>query len=167
MGIFTWTDAAKKPEKNKYGDYKRSCIVDYDGYAKIVCPDNTVIEEYRYNGYGRFNGIDAYDLVAEWNRKDVPELIDKIIEGGDTFPKHIYTICKMYGTGASDDEIEAFVKKKVDEGKYDPYMIRDWKRNIGIAIACEHNDMLKFPLKVTSSKKNYRYDQLRWSDSCQ
>lgn len=167
MGIFTWTDAAKEPVKDKYGDYKYSCKVHYDGYAKIVCPDNSVIEENCYDGYGRFNGHDAYDLVAEWNREDIPELIDKIIEGGDTFSKHIYTICKMYGAGASDDEIVDFVKGKIQEGKYAPYMKNDWKREIGIAIACEHNDMLKFPLKVTSSKKNYHYDQLRWSDSCQ
>ncbi len=167
MGCFTWTDAAKEPKYDKYGDYQRSCIIGYDKYCKIVCPDNTEIEEDCYDGYGRFGGRDAYDLVVDWNRADLAETIERIIANGDNFAKQVRTISKMYGSGATEEEVTEFVKQKVEEGVYGNFMIRDWKRNIGIAIACEHNADLKYPLKITCSRKHHKYEDLRPSDSTQ
>jgi len=36
----------------------------------LVCPDNTVIREDRYNGYGDFGEHDIYELVARWHGRE-------------------------------------------------------------------------------------------------
>lgn len=167
MGIFTWTDAQyKKPRMNKWGDYPRKYVVEYGEYARLVCPDNTILETDCHNYYGTINGYDIYDLVAEWNREDIPRLYKAIKEKGkSSLYKNFDEIVKMFHKGIDDN----IISNKIKEMGFADFLIHDWKRTIGIDIACwdDMTDMLKYPIKLTKNKNINRYDQLYRSYSTQ
>ena len=73
MGCFTWTLANRTPKKVR-GRYAAQCILRYDSYGAIVCPDDTIISEPHYEGYGVFDGKDVYDLVVDWNKDYLTEI---------------------------------------------------------------------------------------------
>jgi len=90
------------------------------------------ITETCYDGYGRFDGKDIYDLVVDWNIKDLP----RILENKDRF-------------------LSGWVEKYEDDFKRlaDGKELADGlkKRTLGIAIACydEDNAFLRYPIKIT------------------
>ena len=73
MGCFTWTLANRTPKKVR-GRYAAQCILRYDSYGAIICPDDTIISEPHYEGYGVFDGKDVYDLVVDWNKDYLTEI---------------------------------------------------------------------------------------------
>ena len=164
MGIYTWTDATKMAKADIDGNYSRECVIGYDCYAKIVCPDDTYIEETNYDGYGTFGGKDAYELVAEWNRQDISDIFAKKYGeyGIDGNIDVIYEFATMFCKGISDEEITQKAKEMADSGKIQRYLVFDWKREIGIEIACDpdNNAALKYPLKITASHDKVHYKDL-------
>ena len=166
MGFFTWTDARRVPKQRKNGDYVAADKIGYGGYAKVVCPDNTEIIEHYYDGYGEFDGHDIYDLVVDWNKAYLEDIFNRMSEDswGYRF-KEIAIAFQNDDTYALHKEIA----RLIDSGK-DPQWLRDeWKRHIGIAIACsdEDNMNLPFPIKITTIKWHKKYDELYPSCSCQ
>lgn len=197
MGMFTWTDATvKKPRLDKYDDYDRRDIVEYGGYAKLICPDNSEIETESHDYYGVIGGRDIYELVAEWNRESLttdnlsPKPNDPSRYGG------LYSFEKesMRQEGKSEEEIEAADKKK--RSKYFKMAVNrwermaslleefkagtsdkileerygeDWLREIGIEISCEDENAkkLKYPIKLTKDRNAHGYNNLYISYSCQ
>ena len=162
MGFFTWTLANKKPTYLKNGDYASSCKLGYYSYGAIITPDNEIIKEPCYEGYGIFNGHDAYDLVADWNRT---HLID-IIQHPNFVP------CPLFPVDNPDymQIIQAFVDN--DETKlqqalsktaiHDPLIKDEWKRTIGILISCEDTNvkLLPYPLKIVNCVRPKPYAAL-------
>ena len=111
MGVFTWTDASVSgPKKNAYGEYRKRDKIDYGGYARIVCPDNSVIEESCYGGYGMFGGRDAYDLVADWNREAVKDMLEASDANDLLDFLGCRKIAELFAEGRSDDEITEAVR---------------------------------------------------------
>ncbi len=169
MGVFTWTDARRKsPKINRYGDYSRKDVLEYGSFGKIVCPDGTEICEECYDGYGRFGSYDAYEVVVDWNKNDLKEIFVKKLKE-KSFGSNLAGIAARLAEGISDEEITSDVKKLVSEGSMPEYLIRDWKRNIGIAIACgdKDNESLRYPLKITTTRARVRYEDLYPSKSTQ
>lgn len=168
MGIFTWTDATvKSPKKNKWGSYKRKEVVEYGGYAKLICPDDTAIETECHSSYGMIGMYDIYDLVVDWNKDDLPKLFEEMEP--KHFGKSLEWIAKELAHGTSDEEITEKVRGLVAEGKMSEYLISEWKRNIGIAIACDDTDTkkLSYPIKLTKEREAHGYDELYISYSTQ
>ena len=175
MGYFTWTDAKiKNPRKTKYG-YAKSDMVNYDSYAKIVCPNDTEIETDCYDGYGHFGTKDAYDVVAEWNKPHLNDIIIKMKERAKKNNTTIWDLHDMeplslkYADSKTDDEVTAFVVSEINSGNLAPYLETEWKRTIGIFIACgkENNEALPYPLKITKNKTHIPYSDLYPSITCQ
>lgn len=165
MGYWTWTDARyETPKTTKWGDFCKNQTIGYGGFAKIVCPDNTEICEDYYDGYGMFGKYDAYDLVAEWNRDDIAKIFEKK-KAEKAWGANLYDIAILFAVGSTDEEITDYVKRT----RGDSFLVSDWKRNIGIAIACEDKDniSLRYPLKVTTLKWHKAYDELFPSFSTQ
>ena len=196
MGIFTWTDASVKPKKNRYGDYRRKDKVEYGGYAKLICPDNTEIETECHDCYGNIGGKDIYDLVAEWNRFHISA--DNLDKKPDDPSKYgglwEYEKDKLREEGKTEEEISRLSDKKrmeyfnadvkrweimaacIDEykaGASDSDLAAkygpEWKRNVGIAISCSDENMrkLKYPIKLTKNRDAHGYDTLLISYCCQ
>ena len=197
MGIFTWTDATvKSPKKNKWGDYKRKEVVEYGGYAKLICPDDTEIETECHDSYGRIGGYDIYELVAEWNRPFLST--DNLSKQPDDPTRYggLWDFEKedMKQKGRSDDEIDVLDEAKRQEhfgaavkrwekmaelinaykaGASDKELLEkygsDWKRNLGIAIACDDTNAkkLRYPIKLTKNRNAHGYDRLYISYSTQ
>ena len=67
MGFFSWECAVSK--KDIMNRHTRQGAT----HCVLVCPDDSIIEEDDYDGYGVFGGRDAYDLLAFWNN---PDLVD-------------------------------------------------------------------------------------------
>lgn len=159
MGFFTWTLANKKPRLLKSGDYAKSCVLQYDGYGAIVCPDDTLIEEPCYEGYGIFDGKDVYELVLDWNK---PHLMD-ILKDPRFVQSNAFIISKeqdIYEAYARDDKtaLDAAIAKAAVEM---PYLAKDWKRSLGIAIACgKNNAIIPFPIKIVDTKNPKPYAEL-------
>lgn len=63
MGYFTWTAANRTPRKLRNGDYAANCKLGYFGYAAIVCPDDTLITEERYEGIGIYIACENNALI--------------------------------------------------------------------------------------------------------
>lgn len=61
MGYFSWQCAVSSESIfNRDSDRGPTPCV-------VVCPDNTVIREDSYDGYGRFDGRDIFVELAKWN----------------------------------------------------------------------------------------------------
>ena len=162
MGYWTWTDARVQPKQKQNHDYYAKDKIRYDRFAKIVCPDDTEIAEPRYTGYGIFGAYDAYELVVDWNKDDLPEIFDRL-EKEHAWGCQLGEVARAYAAGKSKTQINEIVCRGIAEGKLTgTYLKTQWKRNIGIAIACEekNTDRLRYPLKITASHKAYTYDEL-------
>ncbi len=190
MGIFTWTDAAvKDPKCDEYGEYERKEVVEYGEYAKLICPDGTEYETKHHDCYGTICGHDIYELVAEWNRFELsaenlrkkPD--DPTKYGGlwdfekETLRKEGKTeseiqlldeekrkkyfdaaVRRWENMAALIDEYKAGASDKSLEKKYG----KEWKREVGIAIACDDDcaRKLKYPIKLTKNPDIHGYDNL-------
>ena len=158
MGIFTWTDAAVKDPKeiNEWGDYDSKDIVEYGGYAKLICPDDTEIETECHSMYGLIQGYDIYELFAEWNRADLP----KSLNWGDDFK----VLVKMFAQGKRDEDITRKASEIFGDSHY---LVEDWKRNIGIFLEEVDAKKIKYPIKLTKDRNAHGYNNLYVSYSTQ
>ena len=108
------------------------------------------IEEHCYDGYGNFDVYDIYDLVADWNKEYLSEelLEEPTLEqyGGD----EKYYKAALRRRQTSINRMEDF-KAGMSEAYMSMNYGNDWRRMIGIDIACydEQNARLKYPIKIT------------------
>lgn len=166
MGYFTWTLANKKPKLNRAGDdYTAASKLAYDGRGFVQCPNGTVIEEPCYEGYGIFNGQDIYELVVDWNRASLRDIMTVILK--ETSGMYYELACALADRNAS--ACPAIAEKYVKAGKIGPYVLKDWKRSLGIHIACgDKNAKLPCPIKITDTRNpRLSYNDLPASISCQ
>lgn len=166
MGYFTWTDARREPRLLKNGDYAIADKIGYGGYAKVVCPDNTEIIEHYYDGYGEFDGHDIYELVVDWNKEYLEEIFGRMSEGHWGYRlKEVAIAFQNDNEAKMREEIERLITSGIEAR----WLKDEWKRHIGIAIACddEDNRNLPFPIKITTTKWHRKYDELYPSCNCQ
>jgi hypothetical protein len=136
MGQFSWI----------YSDTNRQLIDNRKADTYLLVPEEfqskygKSIYEWAYNGYGRFGKYDVYDLVIEWNREMIPDILKQIEDG--TFEK-----CYL----VSERDINDF--KNYYEGK--PTICE--ARWLGIILGCgdETNFSLKYPIKITTKEMDY------------
>lgn len=141
MGQFSWLDCITGEQ---IIDNKRKSVY-------VLVPKEFGgghIREGIYDGYGRFGGKDIYELVAEWNREHLNPMMVWIHQSTTSFErfedeldgiKKELRMMRDYRGGLVTDDVMA--------GLYG----KDWKRVIGICIACydEQNERLPFPIKIT------------------
>lgn len=126
MGQFSWMDCC---------DTKRQILDDVYENVYLLIPKEFggghILEEC-YEGYGEFCGLDVYDLVAEWNRLSIPEIIRRIENG-------------HWKCSASNEDIVMM------RSFYHGAPFNCPLRHIGIIIACydEDNAVLEYPIKIT------------------
>ena len=179
MGQFSWmySDTGEQMLDNKQ----------VDSYLLVPPPFQKqygqFIYEGNYNGYGRMGGYDVYDLIAEWNREflspDMLEPAPKLDNFGGLWS---FERAELVSKGIPEEEIERLdaeqrqkqynnaisyyeqrcrMLSEYRDGKEDKAMERDygedWKREIGINIACydRQNMNLPFPIKITSIPMDY------------
>ncbi len=166
MGFFTWTDAKfENPKENKRtSDYDRKYVVGYNKEVRLLKPDDTCIIEPCYDGYGMFGGHDIYDLVAEWNAAHFKEILVDMAANATEADKNAYPPNGIYDEKTLRPIMEAWQEHgetaaaetaaKIAENSGSKYLQKEWKRSIGICIACgDENRRLPFPLKVTTRKR--------------
>ncbi len=159
MGYFTWKDCQ--------GFRKKS--LGYGSMVYVFCPNGELLTEPCYEGYGEFDGQDIYELVVDWNRPWLQDIFDrKAKEEPGHFGCELHDVAAIAATGG-DEAAEALVKERVAAGIYARLMLTDWKRSIGIAIACmdKDNATLPFPIKLSASAPRKPYADLPASKSCQ
>lgn len=152
MGYFTW----------KFADKHNKSKLIYGTKGYVACPDGSFIEEKYYDGYGIFGGQDIYELVVDWNKENLVNIFKHELKSAWNY---LLPVAQAYVEGKSEDEIIA-IWQTLDTS---PYAIaEDWKRNLGIAIACyeEDNAKLPYPIKIVSTT-NCNYYDLPRSISCQ
>ena len=112
------------------------------------------------DGYGRFGGYDIYDLVAEWNKdfvssenliKPVPENYDEVC-WYESALKEYARRCEC---------LVEFQNGNIDMAKK---YGNNWKRDIGVYIACydHQNAALPYPIKITHDPYAV-YEECSWS----
>lgn len=134
MGQFSWI----------YSDTKKQMVDDKraDSYLLVPVPFQQkygkAIHETCYDGYGRFGKYDVYDLVVEWNKGMIPEIIRRINN-------------KNWKCSVSDRDIENLWHY------YNGEPITCELRWLGIIMACYDADnfALEYPIKITSRELDY------------
>ena len=162
MGVFSWCTS----------DTKKSipCCTPFGGLPGTVYllnPFGDPYKESNYEGYGEFDGRDVYDLVVEWNRAYLsPENVPKPErssyspgEEGDAYyakavEKYMATCeaIQAYAAGATDSFMQEKYGKTLGYGDGS-----DWKRCLGITIACYDEDhvKLRYPIKIVEHPTDY------------
>lgn len=134
MGQFSWI----------YSDTCKQLLDDVHADTYLLVPKpfqekyGNAIYENCYDGYGRFGGHDVYDLIPEWNKEMIPEIIRRIKNGN------------WYCSTSENDitNLQAYY-----EGKEIDCELR-W---LGIVMACydEDNAALEYPIKITTREMEY------------
>ena len=166
MGYFTWTDAAKEPRRKRDGTIFQTDKIAYGGYAKVVCPDNTAIEEQSYEGYGIFNGQDVYELVVDWNKDALGQIFDELTKI-KAWGYQLAPVAKAYQENGSEAAHAAAEQLSME---YLYNVSEDWKHDVGIAIATAKIDrkpICPFPIKITKNRRKVKYENLVPSELCQ
>ena len=188
MGQFSWIYS--DTNKQLFDNYKA------DTYLLVPPPFQEkygkAIYEGCYDGYGRFGKYDVYDLIAEWNREFLSEdmLRDKpkLENYGGLYDFEKRSLAEQ---GYSEEEINAkdleqkqkyfengmarykeSVQRLLDykSGLSDAEMAKkynkDWKREIGIDIACydEQNASIPYSIKITTKPMAYETVEPSLSD---
>ena len=159
MGCFSW----------KYCDSKGRMICGKYKNSYLLIPEEFGgghLIESCYDGYGHIGIVAIYDAVADWNRKylttDMIEVPNRNL-WGDTPEGQQWYERAMKKYQVQCNRLLDYVR-----GKSDAYMVKkygnDWKREIGIDIACydEDNKKLKYPIKI-AEKEDSVYEQCRYS----
>lgn len=168
MGYFTFTFANKKLRRNKTGEYSNSCKLGYDGrnIGYIAFPDGTFSEpETCYFGYGYVAGYEVFELVAEWNKPYLEEILKAIQEKEGKY--FVSDKILAVGTAWQKDDMETINQILAEEEEEYVTPVKEWKRNIGIAIVhAKGVKEIRYPLKIVSSKKK-KYEELPASNPAQ
>ena len=101
------------------------------------------IVEHCYDGYGHFGRHDIFDLVADWNRKDLSENSNFVLPYSNEQIKN-----KDWYEFYADPNLTR--EEVVEKTKEKSNRFFEW-RYIGIALSCydEDNEVLPFPIKIT------------------
>ena len=149
MGCFSWMFA---DTDNQY-----PLLIGKPGY--VLCPDGKLIFESSYGGYGLFNEYDIYDLVVEWNRPYIKDYLKNKKDNYLNWPDQLIEAIQI-----SDERAQQIIGNYYLPGSY---MISEWKRNLGIEIACydEDNAGLPYPIKIVRNPYYCNYSALPPSKS--
>lgn len=153
MGCFSWMFADTNNTKN--------LLINRSGY--VACPDGSFIEVDIYGGYGCFDGHDVYELVVDWNRDFLKEIINKRENNPGKATREDFITDEFVDlVMKSDEKAQEYINAHI---KPESYLRTDWKRNLGIYLACydEDNATLPFPIKITEKTK-IPYNELPPSD---
>ena len=134
MGQFSWiySDTNKQLIDNRIADTYLLVPKSFqEKYGKAIY-------ESCYDGYGRFGRYDVYDLIPEWNKEMIPEIIHRIKAGN---------------WKCSTNENDITNLQNYYEGKPITCELR-W---LGIVMACydEDNFALEYPIKITTKEMEY------------
>lgn len=136
MGQFSWLDCVTEAQivDDKVKDVYVLIPKEFGG-GHIV--------EHCYDGYGHFGGKDIFDLVADWNRKDLSENSDFIFPYSNEQIKN-----KDWYEFYADPNLTR--EEVVEKTKEKSNRFFEW-RYIGIALSCydEDNEALPYPIKIT------------------
>ena len=69
----------------------------------LQCPDGTVFEGRHYEGYGQFDGHDAYALAAEWNKPYLPEIFAGLEEPENGTDKMLVPLAIAWSSGDPEE----------------------------------------------------------------
>ena len=103
-----------------------------------------------YDGYGFFGGHDIFELIAEWNRKQLLE-IRKIPNWEHERDEDLTPIIEAFVKGG-DKAVQNLLNTTYKKEK--SWLETEWKRSIGIELACydEDNARLPYPIKIASNE---------------
>ena len=180
MGQFSWlyADTYEQVVDGKYADtYLLVPKPFQEQFGKAIYEDC-------YDGYGHFGSYDVYELVALWNRDNLPSSTKAMHEPQIFEYDGLYSFEKeeLRKKGFSEEEIENadiakmqrrcdaamekykfslqrnvdFVNRVSDEEMKEKYG-KNYLREIGIDIGCydEDNAALKYPIKIVTKKMDY------------
>ena len=136
MGQFSWLDcvSGKQIVDDKVKDVYVLIPKEFGG-GHIV--------EHCYDGYGHFGRHDIFDLVADWNRKDLSENSNFVLPYSNEQIKNKDWYEFYADLNLTREEVVEKTKEKSNR-------FFEW-RYIGIALSCydEDNEALSYPIKIT------------------
>lgn len=150
MGSFSWYTADTLKSIRACNPFK----------VYVITPDNTMLAEPAYDGYGHFAGYDIYELVADWNRAYFASHPDDMLYLGDgkysavgSMPWYPY----YADLSLTPADIVARYKANMNNTSFE-------YRFIGIDLACydRGNMSIPYPIKIVQKKKKgLKYDDVR------
>lgn len=138
MGYFSWI----------YSDTGRQMLIGKVKDSHLLVPfkfrsvyGDSILEAC-YGGYGRFGIYDVYELVADWNRDMIPEIIRRM---------------NNHNWGAWDRKVDiGFLQNYYNNGP--DALSKDERRWVGILMTQtdELNTSLEYPIKIVENPVMYR-----------
>lgn len=116
------------------------------------------IKEECYDGYGRFGRYDVYELISMWNKKAIPEILNRIENNNWRCIRR-----------NSEGEFSKFSLRDIEDLKEFYKSNLQPNRIVGINMACydEDNCSLPYPIKIASKPMLYENARPSVSDSNQ
>lgn len=135
MGQFSWI----------YSDTNRQLRDDVYKDTYLLVPEKfqrkygKAIYEECYDGFGHFGNYDVYELIPEWNKEMIPEIISRVN-------------CGKWYCPVDNEILENL------QAYYEGKEITCRLRSLGICMACydEDNFALKYPIKITTQIMDYK-----------
>lgn len=155
MGFYTWTISSENDNSRSFG---------YGHRGYVACPNGEFIREDDYEGYGRFDGHDVYDLVVDWNRAHLCDIYDSLEKKYGLWHPELKPIA--LAAMESDETAQKIADNLQEQGIISSLDQEEWKRIVGIEIGSTHNDELPYPIKITTNKR-VPYARLKPSVSIQ
>ena len=174
MGNFSWMDCKNSRKNIKNYRQQNVYVLVPEKFQNFF--GKRIVEPY-YDGYGHFDCYDIYELVTEWNKEELSEdMLEKAPQLKQFGGLRDFEKDKLRKEGKSKEEIEKAdnaererfynmainrrnrtiscmndFKNNVPELVMAKKYGREWKRELGISIACydEQNFKLPYPIKIT------------------
>ena len=134
-----------------YADRNNMENVTHMEEAYVLLPNGQKSICASYDLYGCFGRYDIHDVVVDMNRDHITEGMLSSLRSNPRRMEHISA--KLISEGKSDEEIKEALSREGYEGAE----LSEWKRNLGITIACydEDNAALTYPIKIAKSPVPY------------
>ena len=129
-------------------------VMKLDTAGYLILPEESHIYEPSYNGDGKFNGRDVFNLVVLWNRDFIAKHPQQQLLKGQTY-QDMPWYPVVSNLNIPDDMIVEECKKRGIEYRMPGIDIS--LRTIGLDIAFwpEDNELLQYPIKITKELPSF------------
>lgn len=148
MKTLSWTLANRKQKTLKNGEIAASCKAKKGKKAYVICPDGNVIEEKKYAGSYKFGGEDIYELILDWNKADVKNLL---VKAHPFENKAIYYTASAIMSRHGVERADAYIDQTIKQGLIPEKMKTSWRHDLGKILYETFKETLPFPVKITDT----------------
>ncbi len=142
--------------------------------AYVILPNDTVIEEPCYEGFGKFGGHNIFQMVADWNCLHLRDILSQMaprMENSAMRELYELAISAVEGGALEQEAVDNVLRQNNRCGNPPDticYTPDDWKALVGAVISYMNinGDKIPYPIKISSTRPRRSYAELHGSIPC-